>query len=238
MGLALMQSRTSGPNPLGPLVAAIVLTAVVYGRRGLREFFSRIMRWRVGARWYAVALGMPVAICLIASAITFCCLPHTQVASLSFEKIREMPERFLFILLFIGLGEEPGWRGFALPELQTKHSQLNASLILAPLWAIWHLPLIGNEFQWPIIAPFLLSVFGATFTLTWIFNKTKGSVLLAMLMHAMVNSVGAGLMIPLFSDGALVVLWWVYSVLWLFTGLCVLPLRANKEVQAATASAT
>jgi uncharacterized protein len=132
MGLALMQSRTSGPNPLGPLVAAIVLTAVVYGRRGLREFFSRIMRWRVGARWYAVALGMPVAICLIASAITFCCLPHTQVASLSFEKIREMPERFLFILLFIGLGEEPGWRGFALPELQTRHSPLKASLMLAP----------------------------------------------------------------------------------------------------------
>lgn len=132
-----------------------------------------------GARWYAVALGMPVAICLIASAITFCCLPHTQVAPLSFEKIREVPERFLFILLFIGLGEEPGWRGFAPPELQTKHSPLNASLILAPLWAIWHLPLIGNEFQWPIVAPFLLSVFGATFPLTWIFNKTKGSVLLA-----------------------------------------------------------
>jgi CAAX protease family protein len=233
--LALMQRRTSGPNPLGPLVAAIVLTAVVYGRRGLREFFSRIMRWRVGARWYAVALGMPVAICLIASAITFCCLPHTQVAPLSFEKIREVPERFLFILLFIGLGEEPGWRGFALPELQTKHSPLNASLILATLWAIWHLPLIGNEFQWPIVAPFLLSVFGATFSLTWIFNKTKGSVLLAMLMHATVNSVGAGLMIPLFSGGALVVLWWIYSVLWLFIGLCMLLFRANKDVQAATA---
>lgn len=226
--LALMQRRTSGPNPLGPFVAAIVLTVVVYGHRGLREFFSRIIRWRVDARWYAIALGMPVAICLIASAITLCCLPHTQIAPLSFEKMREVTERFLFILLFIGLGEEPGWRGFALPELQTKHSLMNASLILAPLWAIWHLPLIGNEFQWPIVAPFLLSVFGATFTLTWIFNKTKGSVLLPMLMHATVNSVGAGLIIPLFSGGALVVLWWVYSVVWLFTGLCVLPLRANK----------
>jgi hypothetical protein len=95
--------------------------------------------------------------------------------------------------------------------------------------------LIGNEFQWPIVVPFLLSVFGATFSLTWIFNKTKGSVLLAMLMHATVNSVGAGLMIPLFSGGALVVLWWIYSVLWLFIGLCMLLFRANKDVQAATA---
>jgi membrane protease YdiL (CAAX protease family) len=119
--LALIQRRPSGPNPLRPLVATIILTAVVYGRRGLREFFSRLIRWRVGARWYAVALGMPLAICLVTGAITLCCLPHTQVAPLSLEKIREVPERFLFILLFIGLGEEPGWRGFALPELQTKH---------------------------------------------------------------------------------------------------------------------
>jgi uncharacterized protein len=130
--LALMQRRTSGPNPLGPLVAAIILTAVAYGRRGLREFFSRIIRWRVRARWYAVALVMPVAVCLIASAITLCFLPHTQISAPSLEKIRELPERFLFILLFIGLGEEPGWRGFALPELQTRHSPLKASLMLAP----------------------------------------------------------------------------------------------------------
>jgi hypothetical protein len=106
---------------------------------------------------------------------------------------------------------------------------LNASLILAPLWAIWHLPLMGNEFQWQIVAPFVLSVFGATFTLTWIFNGTKGSVLLTMLMHTTVNTVAAGLMFPLFSGGALVVLWWVYSVLWLFTGLCPLLFRANKR---------
>jgi len=232
--LALMQRRTSGPNPLGPFVAAIVLTAVVYGRRGLREFFRRIIHWRVGARWYAVALGMPVAICLIASTITLCCLPHTQIAPLSLEKICELPERFLFILLFIGLGEEPGWRGFALPELQTKHSSLNASLILAPVWAIWHLPLIGNEFQWPIVAPFVLSVFGATFALTWIFNGTKESVLLTMLMHATVNTVAAGLMFPLFFSAALVALWWTYSVLWLLTGLSLLLFCTNKDVRAAT----
>jgi membrane protease YdiL (CAAX protease family) len=181
--LALMRGRTSGPNPLGPLVAAIILTAIADGRVGLREFFSRLVRWRVGGKWYAVTFGTPILVCLIAVALTLCFVPRGSAAVLSIEHVREVPERFLFILLFIGLGEEPGWRGFALPELQTKYSPLRASLILAPIWTLWHLPLIGNEFPGPIVAPFILSVFGATFMLTWVFNGTKGSVLLPMLFH-------------------------------------------------------
>jgi membrane protease YdiL (CAAX protease family) len=204
--LALLRGRTSGPNPLGPLVAAIIVTATVYGRSGLREFFSRLVRWRVGAKWYAITFATPVLLCLIAVAVTLCFVPRWQISALSIEKMRELPDRFLFILLFIGLGEEPGWRGFALPQLQAKYSPLTASLILAPLWALWHLPLIGNEFPWPIVLPFVLSVFGATFMLTWVFNESKGSVLLPMLLHTTVNTVGAGLMFPLFSGGALVLL--------------------------------
>ena len=156
---------------------------------------------------------------LIAVAITLCFVPRSQISALSIEKMRELPERFLFILLFIGLGEEPGWRGFALSQLQTRYSPAIASLILAPLWALWHLPLIGNEFPWPIVAPFLLSVFGATFMLTWVFNGTKESLLLPMLLHATVNTVGAGLMFPLFSGGTLLLLWWIYGVVWLCAGL-------------------
>ncbi|PYL45979.1 MAG: hypothetical protein DMF40_14120 [Verrucomicrobia bacterium] len=98
-----------------------------------------------------------------------------------------MPERFLFIFLFIGLGEEPG--------------------------AIWHLPLVGNEFPWPIVPVFLLSLFGATFMLTWFFNRTNGSVLLPMLFHATVNSVGAGLIFSLFAGQALTALWYIYGTI-------------------------
>ena len=86
------------------------------------------MRWRVGFKWYAVTFGTPVLLCLMAVAITRCFAPPASV--LSIDKIRELPERFLFILLFIGLGEEPGWRGFALPQLQSRYSPLIASLIL------------------------------------------------------------------------------------------------------------
>src|SRR3954469_4074229 len=166
--LALRRGETSGPNPLGPLVAGIIVTAVVYGRAGLREFFSRIVRWRVAWKWYAIVFSAPFVLCAVALALTLCTTDRTQVGSLTSDKFREIPEHFLFILLFIGLGEEPGWRGFALPELQTKHSALKASLILAPLWALWHLPLIGHEFQGPIIPAFFISVFGGTLMLTWL----------------------------------------------------------------------
>src|SRR6266404_5218939 len=226
--IALARRRTSGPNPLGPLVAGIIMTAIVSGRPGLGEFFGRLIRCRVGIKWYAVAFLVPVLLCLLAGAIVFCFVPHSQISPLTIEKTRELPARFLFILFFIGLGEEPGWRGFALPQLQTEHSPLIASLILAPIWAFWHLPLIGNEFPWPVVAPFVLSVFGATFMLTLVFNGTKGSVLLPMLTHATVNSVGAGLMFPLFSGSALLVLWWIYGLIWLCAGLGALLFSARK----------
>ena len=194
----------------------------------LREFFSRLVHWRVGAEWYLITFATPVLICLIAVAITLCFGWRSHVSGWSIEKLRELPERFLFILLFIALGEEPGWRGFALPHLQIKYSQMMASLILAPVWALWHLPLIGNEFPLPIVVPFLLSLFGGTFTLTWVFNGAKGSVLLPMLFHATINSVGAGLIFPLFSGAALVVLWWIYGFVWLCFGLGALLFWANE----------
>ena len=232
--LALLRGRTSGPNPLGPLVAAILVIAIVSGRAGLREFFGRLLRWRVGAKWYAIAFAAPVLVCLISAAVTLCFVPPFQMTAFSAEKLRELPDRFLFILLFIGLGEEPGWRGFAVPQLQTKYSPVIASLILAPLWALWHLPLIGSEFPWPIVPPFVLSVFGATFMLTWMFNGTKGSVLLPMLLHATVNTIGAGLIFPLFSGGALVALWWIYGFIWLGAGLGALLLNTKKTVESNT----
>ena len=224
--IALSRGRTSGPNPLGVFVAAIIMTVIVYGRAGLREFFSRLVRWRVGAMNYAIIFLTPLLICLVAAGITLL-VAEPRPSPLSIEKLREVPERFLFILLFIGLGEEPGWRGFALPELQKKYSPLCASLILAPIWAIWHLPLVGNEFPLSIVPAFLLSLFGATFMLTWLFNRSNGSVLLPMLFHATVNSVGAGLIFPLFTGSALLGLWYIYGAIWLCLGLATLLLSAN-----------
>lgn len=224
--IALARGRTTGPNPLGPFVAGIIMSAIVSGRPGLREFFTRLVRWRVGIRWYASAFVIPILIPLIAVGILLCFAHAPQVSVFSAGKLLELPASFLFILFFIGLGEEPGWRGFALAQLQKKHTPLIASMILAPIWAFWHLPLFGNEFPWPVVAPFVLSVFGGTCVLTWVFNGTKGSVLLTMLFHAALNTVSSGLIFPLFSGTTLVALWWIYGFIWLCVGFALLRLQS------------
>lgn len=216
--IALARGLSSGPNPLGPLVAGIIVTAIAFGRSGLREFFARIVRVRVGAKWYAATFLIPILICLLSVGLALAFVNRAEVSSFSVDKLRDAPERFIFIFLFIGLGEEPGWRGFALPQLQLKYTPLVASLILAPVWTLWHLPLVGNEFPIPIVAPFVLSVFGGTAMLTWVFNYTNGSVFITMLFHATINTVGAGLIFPLFSGVDLIALWWIYGVIWLVAG--------------------
>jgi membrane protease YdiL (CAAX protease family) len=217
--IALASGRTSGPNPLGPLVAALIVSGIAAGWPGVRDLLARMVRARIGLRWYAVIFGLPIVMCGIAVAIMAVfgnapALPDTGAW-------RELPERFIFILLFIGLGEEPGWRGFALPRLQKEHSSLIASLILAPIWALWHLPLMGNEFPAAVIPAFLISLLGGTLIQTWLFNRTKGSVFAQMLFHATVNAVGAGLVFPLFKGSTFVVFWYVYAALWLVAGFAV-----------------
>jgi hypothetical protein len=95
-------------------------------------------------------------------------------------------------------------------------------------------PLIGNEFPWPIVSAFLLSLFGATFILTWLFTRTNGSVLLPMLFHATVNSVGAGLIFPLFTGTALIALWYIYGAIWLSVGLATLLFSAKNVTPCGT----
>ena len=223
--IALARGQTTGPNPLGPFLAAVIITALTGSKLGVKELFGRLVRARLGWRWYAFVFGMPIALCLVAMMLTNPLL-RLHLTLPSAEKWRELPERFIFILVFIGLGEEPGWRGFALPQLQKRHSPLIASLILAPLWALWHLPLIGNEFPLHIAPAFVISLLGGTFMQTWLFNRTDGSVLLQMLFHATVNTVGAGLFFPLFTGAALTLFWWIYALLWLGAGLGLLLSRA------------
>jgi membrane protease YdiL (CAAX protease family) len=221
--IAIVRGRTSGPNPLGPLIAALIVTALAEGRAGLRTWFGRIVRARIGLHWYAVILGLPVALCGVAVAI-MAALGYgmTLLATAAW---RELPDRFLFIFLFIGLGEEPGWRGFALPRLQSRHTPLVASLILAPIWALWHLPLLGNEFPPAVIPAFLISLLGGTLIQTWLFNRTKGSVFGQMLFHATVNTVGAGLIFPLYKGANFTLFWYVYAFLWMAGGVAAISLR-------------
>jgi uncharacterized protein len=217
----IRDSGNGGPNPLGVFLAAIVVTALVDGKAGLKDLFSRLIRWRVGIQWYALIFLLPTLICTIAAWF----LIAVAGAVADFTKLpawKDVLERFLFILLFIGLGEEPGWRGFALEKLQQKRSPVAASGILGCVWALWHLPLMGTEFSLPVIPAFLISLFAATFIQTWIYNNTRGSILLQMLFHTTVNTIGAGFIFPLFGGPDATLLWYVSASLWMISAVALL----------------
>jgi membrane protease YdiL (CAAX protease family) len=172
----------------GPFLSAFVMTGVTEGREGVGRLVRRMVLWRVGFRWYLFAfLGIPAIFLL---SVIF--LPGALASFQGLATLSPLPLLVLFVyVFFLGgpLGEEPGWRGFALPRLQRMHGPLVGSLILGPLWTFWHLPLFWYP-AWnfsPTILNIVLFVLGVTaFTIimTWIFNNTKGSVFMAVLVHA------------------------------------------------------
>jgi membrane protease YdiL (CAAX protease family) len=97
----------------------------------------------------------------------------------------------VYLLIFVTLGEEVGWRGYALPALQARYSALLASLILGVLWGLWHLPVFFNpdtsysNLPFFLFLPFIVLI---AIIMTWLFNSTGGSVLMAMFFHAVLNT--------------------------------------------------
>jgi len=178
---------------LGPFLSAFIMTGVTEGRAGIGRLLRRMVLWRVGIRWYLFALiGIPVLLVLSAIVLLLGDLASFQGLS----STMALGYLLTFAPLFIlggPLGEEPGWRGFALPRLQSLHGPLLGSLILGPLWALWHLPLIFLP-SWDTPTPmlnlglFLISCTFSTITYTWVFNNTKGSVLMTMLVHTSNNA--------------------------------------------------
>ena len=198
----------------GPFLAALVVLAATQGKTGVVGLLRRIVRWRVGLRWYAVALLLPVVVTAAAAALNVLLLgakASSSVAELG--GLTGLFSTFALLLLIPGLGgtwEEPGWRGYALPRLQTARSALFASLILGVVWAFWHLPLfITGQQQWSDIVFIIVW----TITFTWLFNNSRGSVLLAMLMHAMNNTISS-FFGPMFSGADSVRQAWLYTALW------------------------
>ena len=172
-----------------PSVVAIVLTAIVLGRGALRKLLARLLIWRVNPLWYlGVVLG-PVA--LVGGTIALNTLLGRPALSLGIPSLLGLVI-MLAIFIFPGsaLGEEIGWRGYVLPRLQARMSALSASLLLAPIWALWHLPLwlTGAPGRTPLIyAAFVVSAFGLSVLLTWVYNSTGGSLLLVVLLHGTIN---------------------------------------------------
>ncbi len=187
LGLILLILASNVPSFLG-----IVLTAIVLGRGSLRKLLGRLLPWRVNPIWYLVVFLGPVA--LTAGVVGLNALMGGPALSVGMPLVGAAI--FLGFSIFPGsaLGEEIGWRGYVLPRLQSRMSALSASLILAPIWALWHMPLWlagwlqGAPLKTPLIyAGFVVSAFAMSVVLTWVYNSTGGSLLMVVLLHATVN---------------------------------------------------
>ncbi len=173
------------PTPFfacGPLVAALVVIGVAEGSRGYRDLGARMIRWRVGWIWWCVALGTPLAVLALAATanVTIWGAPAPVLAEVSWAGLAAALAVRFVNPLDGPLGEEPGWRGYALPLLQTDRTPLGAGLVLAPVVALWHLPLVTSGMLAPIG---LVVTFAITLVYVWLFNRTGGSVLITMLFH-------------------------------------------------------
>lgn len=165
----------------GPFVSALVISAILGGWPKVRALLASVVRWRVPPVWYLVAIGMPVVVQLLAIWLNplFGAAPPNWA---NVPAIAEIAVMVALLLVFSGpLGEEPGWRGFALPAFLHDHGALIASLVLGLIWAAWHLPLLLlNDYG----ISSALNVMAAAVVFTWLYQNSAGSVLPAILMHA------------------------------------------------------
>jgi len=180
----------------GPMIAALLLTSLTQGIAGVRALLSRWFKWRVKARYYAFAILGPLGLFILAVLINRVVAGTWADLSLLGEAdylpfLTPLGTLLLWLLTY-ALGEETGWRGYALPRLQRKYSATTATLILAVFWAFWHLPAFfyrDTYIQLGFLGfpMFLISITFATMVFTWLYNSTGGSLLLVILFHAFFN---------------------------------------------------
>jgi membrane protease YdiL (CAAX protease family) len=191
----------SGWIQLGALsasLAAIVLVLIEGRKGGVRELLSRALIWRVGIRWWAPVLFFMI-VPSVAALYLYHLLGGPVVDWSGLQPLYTVIPNIIFLTIAAGIGEEFGWRGFLLPRLQSHHNALVSGLIVGVAWATWHVPLffIEGTSQYkqqleggllPVILGYAVFVIVQSVQFTWLFNNTKGSVLLAAVFHGASNA--------------------------------------------------
>ncbi len=198
----------------GPTLSAWIVTAVTKGKSGLVELLRGYVRWRVGIVWYGVALlGFPI-LYLVGAAIA------TGGSALG-AAIQQWPLFFTVFLatvvkngFMVTLWEEPGWRGFALPRLESQYGPMKGTLTLGLLWALWHLPayfVAGwlGPFNPVVLVVNLIASILLTVVFTWVYNNARESIQMTMILHASSNASSAylaSLPLKMSASGGLIII--------------------------------
>lgn len=172
----------------GPTFSALIITAVLEGRKGIAGFFKRYIQWRVGPVWWLFVLfGILLSLNTVATLFVGLSVWREFFQGLGVI----LPTYLLTLLVGVILGplwEEPGWRGFALPRLQEQFGPVPGTLLLGTLWALWHLPGYLGGWMAVGILPLFISSLAFSIVATWVYNNTQGSILLMILLHSSSNA--------------------------------------------------
>lgn len=194
----------------GPFIAAFIMQAVLHGAAGVLHLLKRLVRFRVSWIWYVVVLvGIPAVLvlgtlplpgALVGVDPSASGIPPTPITPFLPGGWASYPAYFALVL-FVGgpFLEEPGWRGFALPRLEAKFGYggpLVGTLILGVIWALWHFPQYmmpawaaqNGGFNIGAMLIYIASVLPITVILSWIYNRTRGSLAMVILAHTSINA--------------------------------------------------
>lgn len=196
-GLVVTPGGTTShvPGLFGPMISALLVTAIAEGGSGVRELAGRMARWRTGLRWYAFALA-PFGFFLVGVAVagvTGSTIP--TLADLGrYSGLPEVGLPAVLALAFVanGFGEEVGWRGFAQPTLRRSHGFLSASLGVAAVWALWHMasfPIIETYrlMGVGVVPVFVVGLGSGALVFGWLYERSGGSILIVALAHLALN---------------------------------------------------
>jgi membrane protease YdiL (CAAX protease family) len=185
-------------STFGPLVAAFVVTRISEGAEGVRKLWRRFWDLRLAGKWLWVSLLLPVLLIV---------LPRLIVVPMGYPLWLGWASQPLMLLGWLlnnfirsgGLSEEFGWRGYALPKLQARWNALVSSLILGVIWAAWHIPLwflAGSSQQGTSFLTFTANLVLLSILYTWLVNNARGSILVAVVFHAISNTAAQMFPVP------------------------------------------
>lgn len=221
----------------GPAIAAIIMLSITAGKAGLRELRQRIRQVRVSSKWYLfILLGIPALVML-----GIVVQPGAMSSFKGFTTSVLVGYPFSLVVVFfgVGLGEEPGWRGFALPRMQKQYGALWGTLLLGVLWSCWHLPdfltaskgggegtgLLTFLTNFPI---FTLAVVSLSVIMTWLYNNTQGSLFIATLAHASVDAPEVAGWVTLFPAVSMIGSHWALLISFTIPALLILILTRGR----------
>lgn len=177
----------------GPTIAAVLTVLIAEKGKGIGDLFRGWGRWKVGPGWYAAALS-PFAVAFLTAFIYLIVMGKPAPGPMQSVTAPTIIMMLVMCVLTGATGEEPGWRAFATPRFQHHLGALGTSVVLGMIWALWHLPLwfLEGTPQYNLeFVPFAISCVTETILLTWIYNNTRGSLVMASLFHLSINVSGS-----------------------------------------------